>query len=151
MFRIKHTTLLLILPLLLLTFTAFRGYATTQTAEQFVQSFYDWYFQSDSSNSIPEDNPDIYRFVSKPTIDGLHNDIQRGGYSDDVSYFTKVTEYDADEWHHSMIIHPAVILSDTAIVAVSFGRKEKTDIVLFLKKDHGNWQIIKADDTQTYP
>ncbi|MFS2221184.1 hypothetical protein [Pantoea sp. B65] len=51
-----------------------------------------------------------------------------------------------------MVIHPALALSNgITLVTASFGKQDKTDIVLFLKLEHDGWKIIKVDDVLPYP
>jgi hypothetical protein len=122
-----------------------------QSPEQFVKEFYSWYLKSDTESTVPERNPDIYKYVAKATADRLRDDLQRGALPRDEGYFTKVQDYSAVEWSANIVVHRATVLSGVVLVPVTFGAKAKVDVVLFLKRVGGQWQIIKADDTSPYP
>lgn len=122
-----------------------------QSPEQFVKEFYSWYLKADTENKMPEQSPDIYKYVAKATADRLRDDLRRGTLPRDEGYFTKVQDYSAAEWGASTVIHQATVLSDAVLVPVTFGTKTKIDVILFLKKVGGQWKIIKADGTLAYP
>jgi hypothetical protein len=125
--------------------------AAEQNAEQFVKEFYAWYFKSDTDKSVPEQSPDIYRYVAKGTVDRLRDDLKRGALPRDEGYFTKVQDYSAAEWGASIAVHQATALSEVVLVPVTFGTKNKIDVILFLKKVDGQWKIVKADDARAWP
>ncbi|MFS2221182.1 DUF3828 domain-containing protein [Pantoea sp. B65] len=129
-----------------------RANAALQKPEDFVRQFYDWYITADKGNNPAEMSDEIYKYVAKSTTDRVRADIKRGSLPGDVAYFTKVQDYDPDEWKTTTIIHPALALSNgITLVTASFGKQDKTDIVLFLKLEHGGWKIIKVDDVLPYP
>ena len=120
--------------------------------EEFVRQFYQWYIQADEGDEGAEASNGIYRFVEKSTADRIRVEMKRGGMSGDVAYFTKVQDYDPQEWKSSLDIHHPVTMSDgVVLVAVTFGKQEKKDVVLFLKQEQDHWKIIKADDTLPWP
>lgn len=126
--------------------------AATQQPEEFVRQFYQWYIQADKADQPVETSDGIYKYVAKATADRIRAEIKRGGLPGDVAYFTKVQDYDPAEWQANMDVHHAVMLTDgVALVAVTFGKQEKVDVVLFLKQQQDHWQIIKAVDTLPWP
>ena len=126
--------------------------AATQPPEAFVRQFYQWYIKADKADQPVETSDGIYKFVAKATADRIRADIKRGSLPGDVAYFTKVQDYDPDEWQASTDVHQAVMLTDgVALVPVTFGKQQKVDVVLFLKQQQDHWQIIKAVDTLPYP
>ncbi|WP_244306326.1 hypothetical protein [Paraburkholderia lacunae] len=50
-----------------------------------------------------------------------------------------------------MTLHPTVMLDGVAFIAVTFGTKEKKNLVVFVRQEQqGLWKIIKVEDTNNY-
>ena len=49
-----------------------------------------------------------------------------------------------------MVLHPTIMLGEVAVIPVTFGAKEKTDVVVFVRKEAGLWKIIKVENTDNY-
>jgi len=67
-----------------------------------------------------------------------------------VDYFLKVQDYDPKDWLAHTDIYPAIQLSGTAVVPVTFGSTSKVDVLVFMRKLGGTWKITKVDDTWDY-
>lgn len=120
--------------------------------EDFVRDFYVWFINADKPDRVAEMDNDIYKYVAKPTADRVRADITRGSQPGNVDYFTKVQDYNPDEWKANTTIHHAVPLNNgVTIVPATFGKDEKIDIIVFLKEVQGHWEIIKAEDVLPYP
>ena len=91
---------------------------------------------------------DVYRYVSKPTVDFLRSEYRQNKFAEKAEYFTKVQDYDEQDWLAHMVMHPTVLVEDVAIVPVTFGSAEKKTILAFLRNEKGVWRIIKIDDIQ---
>lgn len=141
---------------LLLTFTSIANATpisqnTIQNPEEFVKQFYQWYIKKDKGSDPAEMTKDIYKFVSKSTVDKIQLDTKNGTLPNDVSYFTKVQDYDPTEWQSSINVHAFTELNNgVVLVPVSLGKTEKSDVILFLDKNKGHWEIIKAVDSRPF-
>ena len=127
-----------------------RAEGKADTPEACVASFYAWFFQHDDDQTYPLREPTIYRFVAKKTIDRLRQVYQSSGPPEDVDYFLKVQDYDSQDWARHTSVHTPVRLGEVAIVPVTFGMKEPSGVLVFLRKEEGRWKIIKIDDTWAY-
>ena len=123
--------------------------ARMDTPEATVRAFYTWYIGRQTGTYQLTDNT-IYRYVAKPTVDNLRDDYRHNRLPGDSDYFTKVQDYDENEWLHNMVLHPAIVLGEAAVIPVTFGAKEKTDVIVFVRKEAGRWKIAKVEDTGNY-
>lgn len=120
------------------------------TPEATVTSFYQWFFKNDNDNTYPLRQEDIYNYVSAKTVGRLKDEYSHAGPPHGVDYFLKVQDYDPKEWATHMVIHPATTLGDVVVVPVTFGVKDQTSVLVFLRKQDGRWKITKVDDTWDY-
>ncbi|MBB5411895.1 hypothetical protein HDG34_005861 [Paraburkholderia sp. HC6.4b] len=121
----------------------------TNTPESSAKAFYTWFIQQDAEDrGYPLMNKDIYRFVSKPTVDFLRTEYKKNKFAERAEYFTRVQDYDQQDWLSHIAVHPAIMLDDVAVVPITFGSVEKKNILAFLRKQNGSWKITKIDDTQ---
>jgi len=118
--------------------------------EAAVTSFYQWFFKNDNDNTYPLRQKDIYNYVSAKTVGRLKDEYSHAGPPQGVDYFLKVQDYDPKEWATHMEVHSAMKLGDVAVVAVTFGAKDQTNVLVFLRKQDGRWKITKVDDTWDY-
>ena len=95
--------------------------------EAAVTSFYQWFFKNDNDNTYPLRQKDIYNYDSAKAVDSVQN-----------------------EWGPQGPAHSAMKLGDVAVVAVTFGAKDQTNVLVFLRKQDGRWKITKVDDTWDY-
>lgn len=124
------------------------------TPEACVRAFYNWYIKQDSQDHgfTPMSN-EIYRYVSKGTVDLLRTEYRHNDLPGDADYFTNVQDYDEKDWLAHMAVHPAIMLGNVALVPVTLGRDAKATVktnVVFLRKQDGVWKITKVDDTRDY-
>ncbi|MGF6598757.1 hypothetical protein P3T23_003474 [Paraburkholderia sp. GAS448] len=117
--------------------------------EATVRAFYTWYFERQAGPYQLTDNA-IYRYVAKSTVDNLRDDFRHNRLPGESDYFTKVQDYDEKEWLHNMVLHPTIMLGEVAVIPVTFGAKEKTDVVVFVRKEASLWKIIKVENTGNY-
>lgn len=123
---------------------------STQAPEQRVTAFYTWFVKNDTDQTFPLNLADIYRYVAKNTVDRLKSEYAYGGAPQGVDYFLKVQDYDRSDWLAHIAARPAIMLGDVAVVAVTFGAKRDSSVLVFLRRQDGVWKIIKVDDTQAY-
>ncbi len=115
-----------------------------------VAEFYSWFMKNDSDQTYPLNEKRIYSYVSKATVDRLKEDYKRSGPPGDVDYFLKVQDYDGRDWLAHVATRPAIMLGNVAVVPVTFGSKEKADVLVFMEKLDGVWKITKVEDTRPY-
>ena len=113
-------------------------------------AFYSWFMKNDSDQSYPLTKQEIYGYVSKEAVEKLRADYKRGGAPNGVDYFLKVQDYDGHDWLSHSELHPTIMLNRVAVVPVTFGSKDKVDVLVFLEKQSGLWKITKVDDTWAY-
>lgn len=123
--------------------------ATPNTPEGTVRAFYTWYLQREGGPYQLTDNA-IYRYVAKPTIDTLRDDFRHKRLPGGSDYFTRVQDLDTKVWLNHMVLHPTQMLDGVAVIAVTFGAKEKQNLVVFVQEQQGLWKIIKVEDTEGY-
>lgn len=147
--------ILLILPALVGVFCTFlQSPAIAQahqatTPEATTRAFYTWFIKRDSENhGYALMDKEVYRYISRPTIELLRAEYKKNRFAEQTEYFTKVQDYDQDDWLAHIATHPAIQLDDVVLVPVTFGSAEKKTILAFLRKENDNWKIIKVDDTQ---
>ncbi|MFM0738295.1 DUF3828 domain-containing protein [Paraburkholderia xenovorans] len=134
--------------------TYFQPLATAQarqptTPEAATKEFYTWFIKRDSEDhGYALMDKDIYRYISKSTVEFLRTEYKQNRFAEKAEYFTKVQDYDRDDWLTHIATHPAIQLDDVMLVPVTFGSTEKKTILAFLRKQNGNWKITKVDDTQ---
>lgn len=120
------------------------------TPESDTRAFYTWYILLESQLKYPLLDNNIYTYVEKQTVDSLRNDYHQGKLPGDADYFTKVQDFDEKDWANNIALHPTIMLEDVAVVPVTFGSSDKVSILVFLRKQDGNWKIMKVEDTQGY-
>jgi Protein of unknown function (DUF3828) len=113
-------------------------------------AFYSWFMKNDSDQSYPLNKQEIYGYVSEETVERLRVDYKRGGAPNGVDYFLKVQDYDGHDWLTHIEPHPAIMLNRVAVVPVTFGSKDKVDVLVFMEKQSGLWKITKVNDTWAY-
>lgn len=119
------------------------------TPESSVTAFYKWFIQRSSEKhgyALMDD--DIYSYVSKPTVDFLRAEYRQNRFAEQAEYFTRVQDYDDQDWLAHIAAHRAVLLDGVAVVPVTFGSTEKNTIVAFLRKQGSVWKITKVVDTK---
>lgn len=120
------------------------------TPDANTKNFYIWYIKLQSKLVYPLLDNDIYQYVEKRAVDSLRKAYRHERLPGDSDYFTKVQDYNEDDWVKHIVTHPAIMLGDTAVIAVTFGSKDKVSVIVFLRKQGAAWKIIKVDDTQVY-
>jgi hypothetical protein len=120
------------------------------TPESTVRAFYAWFIRHDTDHSYPLNEGDIYKYVAKDTVNRLRSDYAHGGPPDGVDYFLKVQDYDEGDWLAHTLVRPSILLGDVAVVSVTFGSTDKVNILVFLRKQDGDWKVTKIDDTRDY-
>jgi hypothetical protein len=55
----------------------------------------------------------------------LRDDYRNNRLPGESNYFTKVQDYDENEWLHHMVLHPTIVPGEVAVIPVTFGAKEK--------------------------
>ncbi|ACD14891.1 DUF3828 domain-containing protein [Paraburkholderia phytofirmans] len=119
------------------------------TPEASTKAFYTWFIKRDSEDrGYALMDKEVYRYVSRSTVDFLRAEYKQNKFAERAEYFTKVQDYDEQDWLAHIATHPAVMLDDVALVPVTFGSAEKKTIIAFLRKQNGVWKITKIDDTQ---
>jgi hypothetical protein len=113
-------------------------------------AFYTWFFKHDNDQTYPLREQAIYSYVAKGTVERLKSEYTHGGPPQGVDYFLKVQDYDPNDWTKNIATHPTVMLGDVAVVPVTFGSKDKTSVLVFLRKQDGRWKITKVDNTWDY-
>jgi hypothetical protein len=122
----------------------------TDQPESVVAAFYTWYIKHDADTVFPLLAPDIYKFVSKQTADALRDDYRHDRLPSDVDYFTKVQDFDAQDWRLHIVVRRAQLIGDMAVTAVSLGSINSINVLVFLQKQDGVWRISKVDNMQAY-
>nr|WP_311530081.1 DUF3828 domain-containing protein [uncultured Ralstonia sp.] len=118
--------------------------------EDQVSAFYRWYIQKQSGHTFPLLDHEISKYVAEPTIKRLRSDYKHGTLPGDADYFTKVQDYDEQDWLRSIRPANPIALGDVTVVPVTFGSKDRVNVLVFLKRDGTGWKIIKVDDTWGY-
>lgn len=126
------------------------AFADSATPAANTKAFYTWYIKLQSKETYPLLDKGIYAYVTKSTVDGLRNAYRHNKLPGDSDYFTKVQDYDEQDWSSNIATHQPVMLGDVAVVPVTFGSKDKTSVLVFLRKQGENWKITKVDDTLDY-
>lgn len=138
---------LLLLPTLTQAVTTNGGIA--QPEEQ-VSAFYAWYIKRQAHPGFPVLDREIARYVASPTIKRLRSDYEHDTLPGDTDYFTKVQDYDDQDWLRSIRTATPIKLGNVTVVPVTFGSKDQVSVLVFLKRDGAGWRIIKVDDTLGY-
>lgn len=119
--------------------------------EASVKAFYAWFIRQDAEDrGYPLMNKQIYRYVSKPTVNLLRTQYKTSSLPGDAEYFTNVQDFDEADWAAHIVPHPAIMLDEVALVPVTFGSTDKKTNVVFLRKVDGAWKITKVVDTRDY-
>ncbi|MFM0649479.1 DUF3828 domain-containing protein [Paraburkholderia bryophila] len=119
--------------------------------EASVKAFYAWFIRQDAEDrGYPLMSKEIYRYVSKPTVNLLRTQYKTSSLPGDAEYFTNVQDFDEADWTAHIVPHPAIMLDDVALVPVTFGSTDKKTNVVFLRKVDGAWKITKVVDTRDY-
>ncbi|MFM0281510.1 hypothetical protein P0D75_26205 [Paraburkholderia sediminicola] len=91
-------------------------------------------FGSNGPDGYPLLDNGIYVYVTKATVDGLRSAYRHNRLPGDSDYFTKVQDYDEQDWSNNIETHQAIMLGDVAVVPVTFGSKDKISVLVFLRK-----------------
>jgi hypothetical protein len=119
--------------------------------EASAKAFYTWFIKRDAEDhGYPLMDKEIYRYVSKATVDLLRSQYKKNALPGDAEYFTNVQDFDEADWEANIAVHPAVMLDDVALVPVTFGSTDKKTVVAFLRKIDGVWKVTKVVDTRDY-
>jgi hypothetical protein len=122
------------------------------TPEASVTYFYTWFIERDAQDrGYPLMNPEIYRYVSKGTVDRLRTLYKQNGFAERAEYFTRVQDFDERDWLSHVATRPAIMMGDAAVVPVTLGSFNPQHLVVFLRKQGGIWKITKVDDTRDAP
>lgn len=133
------------------TYAGNATHAEQATPETRVRDFYAWFIpRLTSDRDYPVMDKEIYRHVAKATVDFLRKQYRANKLSEDAEYFTKVQDFDEKDWAAHIAIHPAIMLDGVALVAVTFGSKDKQTNIVFLRQENGIWKITKVVDTLDY-
>ncbi|CAN0628549.1 DUF3828 domain-containing protein [Burkholderia multivorans] len=116
------------------------------TPEATATAFYTWFIENDTDQTYPLRQRAIEQYVSKNTVVRLREDYSRGGPPNGMDYFLKVQDYDGSDWLAHIAVHPAVMLGGVAVVPVTFGSKDKVDVLVFMKRQDRIWKITKVED-----
>ncbi|MCC8396992.1 DUF3828 domain-containing protein [Paraburkholderia sp. MMS20-SJTR3] len=114
--------------------------------EAVVKAFYGWFIERDTDDQIyPLMDKEIRRYVSGETVERLRELYLHRALPGEVDYFTKVKNYYAEDWLAHTVVEPAIMLDDTALVAVTFGSADRRkSVVVFLRQIDGMWKISKV-------
>ncbi|WP_296654432.1 DUF3828 domain-containing protein [Paraburkholderia sp.] len=124
--------------------------STPAAPDAFVATFYQWFFKHDNDQTAPLREHAIYDYVAQRTVDRLKDEYSRSGPPQGVDYFLKVQDYDPRDWAAHIATQRPISLGDVTIVPVTFGSKDKTGLLVFLRNEHGHWKVVKVDDTWDY-
>ncbi|MFM0167635.1 MULTISPECIES: DUF3828 domain-containing protein [Paraburkholderia] len=127
-----------------------RAFADSATPDATTKVFYAWYIKLESKDTYPLLDKGIYVYVTKATVDRLRSAYRHNRLPGDSDYFTKVQDYDEQDWSNNIETHQAIMLGDVAVVPVTFGSKDKISVLVFLRKQGDGWKITKVDDTLDY-
>lgn len=120
------------------------------TPEATASAFYAWFIKNDSDRSYPLNEQAIEKYVATETVRRLRSAYAHSGPPNGVDYFLKVQDYDSRDWLEHTAIHSAIMLDGVAVVPVTFGSKDKVDVLVFMRKLLGAWKITKVVDTWDY-
>ncbi|WP_233847698.1 DUF3828 domain-containing protein [Paraburkholderia sp. HD33-4] len=140
--------------LILAFFILFQSLAMAQapdmsTPKSSTTAFYKWFIhRSSEKHGYALMDKDIYTYVSKPTVDFLRAEYKQNKFAEQAEYFTRVQDYDDQDWLAHIEVHPAVLLDRVAVVPVTLGSTEKKIIIAFLRKQGNVWKITKVVDTE---
>lgn len=96
------------------------------TPEATAASFYTWFIKLDAEGrGYPVMDKEIYRYVSKPTVDLLRTQYKHNSLPGDAEYFTNVQDFDESDWEAHIAVHPAIMLDGVALVPVTLGSTDK--------------------------
>lgn len=123
---------------------------TQDTPEARAHAFYTWYIKTGADLTFPLLKEGIFDFVAKDTVTRLRDDYRHSRLPEDVDYFLKVQDEDEQNWLNHIATHPVVMLGDVAVLPITFGSKNQTNIVVFMRKIAGVWKITKVDSTLDY-
>lgn len=128
---------------------AFSQTSRPTTPEATTKAFYAWFIEHDAGDhGYPLMDKEIYRYVSKPTVDFLRSEYKQNRFAEKAEYFTRVQDYDQQDWLTHIALHPSIQLDDVRLVPVTLGSTNRKTVIAFLRHDDGNWKIVKVDDTQ---
>lgn len=143
-----------LLPLLALCLLAFSQYTFASDAQDAPQArasaFYAWYIKTGSKPTFPLLDNGIFEYVAKDTVNRLRNDYRHDRLPGDTDYFLKVQDEDEQDWLSHIATHRVAMPGDVAVVPVTFGSRDQTTVIVFMRKIAGTWKITKVDDTSDY-
>lgn len=144
------STLVIALLLLPILSQAAISNASITKPEDLVSAFYTWYIKKQTAPGFPVLDREITKYVASPTIKRLRSDYEHDTLPGDADYFTKVQDYDDQDWLRSIRTATPIKLGDVTVVPVTFGSKDQVSVLVFLERDGTGWRIIKVDDTLGY-
>ncbi len=121
------------------------GYCAERLPEQFVRDFYQWYFEKDVGDNVPQNSDEIYKYLFKPLVKDIRED--RSG----VSYFKKVGMESAEWRTVAPVVKASIDLGHGVyLVPVALALESGTiDVVVVVKKREDEMRIYAIFDT--YP
>ncbi|MFM0182676.1 DUF3828 domain-containing protein [Paraburkholderia aspalathi] len=126
------------------------AFAESATPDVSANEFYAWYIKLESRNTDPLFDQGIYVYVTKATVDRLRSAYHHNRLPGDTDYFTKVQDYDEQDWSNNIATYQVIMLDDVAVVPVTFSSKDKISVLAFLRKQGDGGKITKVDDTPDY-
>ncbi|RZF24924.1 DUF3828 domain-containing protein [Paraburkholderia sp. UYCP14C] len=145
----KPLNLLILAFLMLFQSLAMAQAPDISTPESSIAVFYKWFLhRSSERHGYALMDKDIYTYVSKPTVDFLRAEYKQNRFAEQAEYFTRVQDYDDQDWVAHTAVHPALLLNGVAVVPLTFGSTEKKTIIAFLRKQGNVWKITKVVDTE---
>jgi len=131
--------------LLVTAFFTGLSYGGSQSPEQFVREFYQWYFKADAKK--PADfNDEIFTYISHKTVEYMRK--KEGN----EYYVTKANSW-THEWSEvkTVIGTASKIPDEIFVVPVTFLLKmRKSHVVVFVANEKGMMRIIKITDIYPY-
>lgn len=143
--RVRKSTLRIVFLISMLMLRAVDGYCAERSPEQFVRDFYQWYFEKDVGDNVPQNSDEIYEYLFKPLVEDIRED--RTG----VSYFKKVGMESAEWRTVAPVVKASIDLGDGIyLVPVALVLKSRMiDVVVVVKKKEEGMRITAIFDT--YP
>ena len=138
------------------TVPARQGYCETQTPEQLVRDFYAWYFEADKGPVAAENKDEIYKYVAPETVEAIRKRYPPAN----VSYFARANTFNAIWTNPKVIVAESISMAeDVFVIPVTFELNYKFrdkiwrdtyHVIVFVKKEHDAFYIIKVDDIYPY-
>ena len=133
-----------------------QGHCETQTPEQLVRDFYVWYFKADEGPVAAVDKNEIYKYVAPETVEAIRKRYPPAN----VSYFARANTFNAIWTNPKVIVAESIPMAeDVFVIPVTFELNYKFrdkiwrdtyHVIVFVKKEHDAFCIIKVDDIYPY-